>query len=99
MNSNFGSSLDSNWGFSSNSKLEAKWAQMRQQDEKSDEEVQVMRNKQNRVAAMAAAKVNLYFRQKRDRAGRPGFSLHQKVTVAFRMMAYGSPTDSMDETC
>ncbi|KAM2110837.1 hypothetical protein ACFX1R_013542 [Malus domestica] len=92
MNSNFGSSLDSNWGFSSNSKLEAKWAQMRQQDEKSDEEVQVMRNKQNRVAAMAAAK-------KRDRAGRPGFSLHQKVTVAFRMMAYGSPTDSMDETC
>ncbi|XP_070660709.1 probable sodium/metabolite cotransporter BASS4, chloroplastic [Malus domestica] len=42
--------------------------------------------------------VNLYFRQKRDRAGRPSFSPHQKVTVALRMMAYGSPADSMDET-
>ncbi|XP_009339151.2 uncharacterized protein LOC103931400 [Pyrus x bretschneideri] len=42
--------------------------------------------------------VNPYFRQKRDRAGRPGFSPHQKVTVALRMMAYGSPTDLMDET-
>ncbi|XP_068331610.1 uncharacterized protein [Pyrus communis] len=34
--------------------------------------------------------VNSYFRQKRDRAGCPGFSPHQKVTVALRMMAYGS---------
>ncbi|XP_070665202.1 protein ALP1-like [Malus domestica] len=42
--------------------------------------------------------VNPYFRQKRDRAGRPGFSPHQKVTVALRMMAYGSPAYSMDET-
>ncbi|KAM2197528.1 hypothetical protein ACFX1Q_000917 [Malus domestica] len=42
--------------------------------------------------------VNPYFRQKRDRAGRPGFSPHQKVTVALRMMAYGSSADSMDET-
>ncbi|XP_068322575.1 uncharacterized protein [Pyrus communis] len=42
--------------------------------------------------------VNSYFRQKQDRAGRPGFSPHQKVTVALRMMAYGSPADSMDET-
>ncbi|XP_070666798.1 uncharacterized protein [Malus domestica] len=42
--------------------------------------------------------VNPYFRQKRDRAGRPGFSPHQKVTVALRMMAYGSSVDSMDET-
>ena len=42
--------------------------------------------------------VNPYFRQKRDRAGRQGFSPHQKVTVALRMMAYGSPADSMDET-
>ncbi|XP_070666797.1 uncharacterized protein, partial [Malus domestica] len=42
--------------------------------------------------------VNPYFRHKRDRAGRPGFSPHQKVTVAFRMMAYGSSADSMDET-
>ncbi|XP_048446311.1 uncharacterized protein LOC125480072 [Pyrus x bretschneideri] len=42
--------------------------------------------------------VNPYFRQKMDRAGYPGFSPHQKVTVALRMMAYGSPADSMDET-
>ncbi|KAB2615393.1 hypothetical protein D8674_021981 [Pyrus ussuriensis x Pyrus communis] len=51
MNSNFGSSSDSNW----NSKLEAKWAQMKREDEESDEEVQVRRNKQNRAAAMVAA--------------------------------------------
>ncbi|XP_070679177.1 uncharacterized protein [Malus domestica] len=42
--------------------------------------------------------VNPYFRQKRDRAGHPSFSPHQKVTVALRMMAYGSPADSIDET-
>ncbi|XP_068323234.1 uncharacterized protein [Pyrus communis] len=42
--------------------------------------------------------INPYFRQKRDRASRPDFSPHQKVTVALRMMAYGSPVDSMDET-
>ncbi|XP_070680018.1 uncharacterized protein [Malus domestica] len=42
--------------------------------------------------------VNLYFQQKRDRACHPSFSPHQKVTVALRMMAYGSPVDSMDET-
>ncbi|XP_068307349.1 uncharacterized protein [Pyrus communis] len=42
--------------------------------------------------------VNPYFQQKRDRAGHPSFSPHQKVTVALRMMAYGSPADSMDET-
>ncbi|XP_070667986.1 uncharacterized protein [Malus domestica] len=42
--------------------------------------------------------VNPYFRQKRDRAGCPGFSPHQKVTVALRMMEYGSSADSMDET-
>ncbi|XP_070672023.1 uncharacterized protein [Malus domestica] len=42
--------------------------------------------------------VNPYFRQKRDRASRPSFSSHQKVVVALRMMAYGSPVDSIDET-
>ncbi|XP_009337863.2 uncharacterized protein LOC103930279 [Pyrus x bretschneideri] len=42
--------------------------------------------------------VNPYFQQKLDRAGRPGFSPYQKVTVALRMMAYASLTDSMDET-
>ena len=57
MNSNFGSSSDSNWGSSSDSKLEEKWAQMRQEDDESNEEVQVRHNKQNRAAAMAAAMV------------------------------------------
>ncbi|KAM1109468.1 hypothetical protein ACFX13_009001 [Malus domestica] len=42
--------------------------------------------------------VNPYFGQKWDRAGCPGFSPHQKVTVALRIMAYGSPADSMNET-
>ncbi|XP_070669458.1 uncharacterized protein [Malus domestica] len=42
--------------------------------------------------------VNPYFQQKRDRAGRPSFSPHQKVTVALQMIAYGSAADSMDET-
>ncbi|XP_048448086.1 uncharacterized protein LOC125480892 [Pyrus x bretschneideri] len=42
--------------------------------------------------------VNPYFRQKQDRASCPGFSPHQNVTVALRMMAYGSPADSMNET-
>ncbi|KAM2126607.1 hypothetical protein ACFX1R_006605 [Malus domestica] len=46
--------MNSNFGSSSNSKREAKWAQMRREDEKSDEEVQVRPNKQNIAAAMAA---------------------------------------------
>ncbi|XP_070668223.1 uncharacterized protein [Malus domestica] len=108
---------------------------MRREDEESDEEVQVRRNKQNRAAAMVCQpteeqpqwggsiagrsykprnraithvnlinnyfdpnSVNPYFRQKRDRAGRPNFSPHQMVTVALRMMASGSPANSMDET-
>ncbi|XP_048430132.1 uncharacterized protein LOC125472538 [Pyrus x bretschneideri] len=42
--------------------------------------------------------VNPYFQQKLDRACRLGFSPHQKVTIALRMMAYASPTDAMDDT-
>ncbi|XP_068318803.1 putative pentatricopeptide repeat-containing protein At1g10330 [Pyrus communis] len=42
--------------------------------------------------------VNPYFPQKLDRASCPSFSPHQKVTVALRMMAYGSPADLMDKT-
>ncbi|CAN6685488.1 unnamed protein product [Malus baccata var. baccata] len=83
MNSNFGSSSYSNWGSSSNSKLEAKWVQMRREDEEFDEEVQ---------------HVNPYFKQKWDKAGRPDFSPYQKVTIALRMMAYDSLADSIDET-
>ncbi|XP_050156260.1 uncharacterized protein LOC126630185 [Malus sylvestris] len=42
--------------------------------------------------------VNPYFRHRLGKASHPGFSTHQKVTVALRMIAYGSPADSMDET-
>ncbi|XP_068336559.1 uncharacterized protein [Pyrus communis] len=38
------------------------------------------------------------FEHKLDKTGHPDFSPHQKVIVALRMMAYGSPVDSMDET-
>ena len=38
-----------------------------------------------------------YFLQKRDTAGRLGFSPSQKVTLALRMMAYGCSADSIDE--
>ncbi|XP_068304456.1 uncharacterized protein [Pyrus communis] len=41
--------------------------------------------------------VNPDFRQKWNRARRPGFSPHQNATVALQMMAYGSSADSMDE--
>ncbi|XP_050117575.1 uncharacterized protein LOC126595261 [Malus sylvestris] len=44
MNSNFGSSSHSNSGSLSNSELEGKWAQMRQEDEESDEEDEAWRN-------------------------------------------------------
>ncbi|KAK4477686.1 hypothetical protein RD792_016933 [Penstemon davidsonii] len=40
---------------------------------------------------------NLYFQQKRDRAGRLGFTPLVKVTVALRMLAYSNPADSLDE--
>jgi hypothetical protein len=38
-----------------------------------------------------------YFLQKRDAAGRLGFSPSQKITLALRMMAYGCSADSIDE--
>ncbi|XP_068319716.1 uncharacterized protein [Pyrus communis] len=73
-------------------------AQIRREDEESDEKVQVRRNKQNRATAMAGAMVNSYLQHKQDKAGHPGFSPHQKVNVALQMMAYDSLADSMDET-
>ncbi|XP_050104741.1 uncharacterized protein LOC126584381 [Malus sylvestris] len=42
--------------------------------------------------------VNPYFQQKLDRVGRPGFSPHQKVTIALRMIGYASPADAMNDT-
>ncbi|XP_068314895.1 uncharacterized protein [Pyrus communis] len=41
--------------------------------------------------------INNYFNPN-SIASYPSFSPHQKVTVALRMMAYGSPADLMDET-
>ena len=38
-----------------------------------------------------------YFLQKRDAAGRLGFSPHQKLTGALWMLAYGGSADSLDE--
>ena len=37
-----------------------------------------------------------YFTQKRDAAGMVGLSFLQKVTAAFRMLAYGIPTHLVD---
>ncbi|KAM2111175.1 hypothetical protein ACFX1R_013828 [Malus domestica] len=56
MSSNFGSSSNSNWGSSSNFELEEKWAQMRREYEKSDEEDEAWHNTQY-VAAMDVAMV------------------------------------------
>ena len=38
-----------------------------------------------------------YFVQKRNAAGKLGLSCLQKVTAAFRMLAYGIPANAMDE--
>jgi hypothetical protein len=38
-----------------------------------------------------------YFLQKRNAAGRLGFSSSQKITSELRMMAYGCSADSIDE--
>ena len=40
---------------------------------------------------------NNYFRQKRNAAKQLGFLPCQKVTAAFRMLAYGASADSIDE--
>ena len=38
-----------------------------------------------------------YFVQRRDAVGKLGLSTYQKVTVAFRILAYGFPADATDE--
>ena len=40
---------------------------------------------------------DLYFHQKKDGVGRIGLSPLQKITAAFRMLAYGLPADATDE--
>jgi hypothetical protein len=42
-------------------------------------------------------KADQYFVQKRDAAGRLGFSTLQKATAAIRILAYGCSADSVDE--
>ncbi|CAL1387597.1 unnamed protein product [Linum trigynum] len=42
---------------------------------------------------------DVYFKQGKDCAGHDSFSPHQKLTSAFRMLAYGCSADSLDETC
>ena len=41
---------------------------------------------------------NPYFRQSQDCAGRPGFSPHQKLTCALRMLANACSAASLDES-
>ena len=38
-----------------------------------------------------------YFKKRRDIIGRLGLSSLQKITVVFRMLAYGLPADATDE--
>ena len=40
-----------------------------------------------------------YFVQRVDRVGRLGWSPLQKITVVFRMLAYGLAADATDEYC
>lgn len=45
----------------------------------------------------AVVQENIYFVQRRDAAGRLGFLPIQKVTAAFRLLAYSYSADSIDE--
>jgi len=45
----------------------------------------------------AVVEYDEYFIQKRNAAGELGFSPHQKMTAALRMLAYGASGDSVDE--
>jgi hypothetical protein len=45
----------------------------------------------------AISKEDEYFVQKRDAAGRLGFSPLQKGTAAMKILAYGYSADSIDE--
>ncbi|KAK9928349.1 hypothetical protein M0R45_025490 [Rubus argutus] len=40
---------------------------------------------------------NNYFQQRPDCIGKQGFTPHQKVTAAMRMLAYGNAADALDE--
>jgi hypothetical protein len=51
----------------------------------------------NRIAE-AVAKHDEYFVQKENAVGKVGFSCLQKVTAAFRQLAYGVPADYVDES-
>jgi hypothetical protein len=40
---------------------------------------------------------NVYFHRRLNAVGLPSFATIQKVTVVVRMLAYGGPTDRLDE--
>jgi hypothetical protein len=44
-----------------------------------------------------AVKRNVYFHQKLNAVGLPGFATVQKITVAMRMRVYGGPANRLDE--
>ena len=41
---------------------------------------------------------DLFFLQKKDCTGKPGFTSHQKATAALRMLAYGICADALDDS-
>ena len=49
-----------------------------------------------RIVDQLSAEIS-YFQQRRDATGRFSHSLLQKATAAIHMMAYGCPTDAVDE--
>ncbi|KAK3231023.1 hypothetical protein Dsin_002904 [Dipteronia sinensis] len=49
-----------------------------------------------RIGEKVEARDN-YFVQRRDSMGRLGLSALQKITLVFRMLAYGCPVDATDE--
>jgi hypothetical protein len=45
----------------------------------------------------SATERNVYFHQKLNAVGLPGFATVQKITVAMRMRVYGGPANQLDE--
>jgi hypothetical protein len=45
----------------------------------------------------AATKRNVYFHQRLNAAGLPGFATVQKITAIVHMLAYGGPANQLDE--
>ena len=56
-----------------------------------------MRIKLFKDIAEGVMRYDRFFKQRRNAAGELGHSTYQKVTAALRMMAYGIPTDLVDD--